>query len=287
MDGKALSAFRRNRIGFCVLHPVPVCVGKPCVVQTTDGHTESGAFPDLISPHQPFQNMRSIRHEAAPGVWAEVSFEGDVFEMEDQRNWTDASYKTYCTPISLPYPVLVPAETEIKQAVTLALVPGREFADVVPGQNVSEREERTLVPGTEERTRLGGAARQTSFGREFKKDVGSIFPASTLQTEPEQTPVTLRFADTPPRPLPHIGLGVAGHGNPLSAKENKLLSRLRLAHLRLDLTLSDTDWETRLREAGREAKALHIGLEIARLCLIRPEQNWHSSQICCNPWKFA
>ena len=51
--------------------------------------------------------MRAISHEVVPGLMAEVRFEGETFEMEDQRNWTDASYKTYCTPLSLPYPVEV------------------------------------------------------------------------------------------------------------------------------------------------------------------------------------
>ena len=34
-------------------------------------------------------------------------FNGETFEMEDQRNWTDASFKTYCTPLSLPYPIKI------------------------------------------------------------------------------------------------------------------------------------------------------------------------------------
>jgi hypothetical protein len=29
--------------------------------------------------------------------------EGDAFEMEDQRNWTDASYKTYVRPLAFPW----------------------------------------------------------------------------------------------------------------------------------------------------------------------------------------
>ena len=41
--------------------------------------------------------------------------------MEDQRNWTDASYKTFSTPLRLPYPVEVPAGARIAQTVTLAL----------------------------------------------------------------------------------------------------------------------------------------------------------------------
>ena len=48
-------------------------------------------------------------------------FSGDIFEMEDQRNWTDASYKTYSTPLALPFPVEVTAGTSIAQSVTLTL----------------------------------------------------------------------------------------------------------------------------------------------------------------------
>lgn len=121
MDGIARSTFMRNRIGFCVLHPIKECAGKPCVVEKVDGSQERGTFPLYISPHQPFVDMRAIKHEVVPSLWAEVRFEGDIFEMEDQRNWTDASYKTYCTPLALPFPVEVKAGTRIVQSVTLKL----------------------------------------------------------------------------------------------------------------------------------------------------------------------
>ena len=52
-----------------------------------------------------------------------MRFAGDVFEMEDQRNWTDASYKTYCTPLALPFPVEIPEGARISQSVTLTLIP--------------------------------------------------------------------------------------------------------------------------------------------------------------------
>ncbi|HXI17040.1 MAG TPA: hypothetical protein VNM48_11775, partial [Chloroflexota bacterium] len=38
-----------------------------------------------------------------------------------QRNWTDASYKTYCTPLRDPYPVEVKAGTKIKQTLAIQL----------------------------------------------------------------------------------------------------------------------------------------------------------------------
>lgn len=121
MDGIARSTFWRNRIGFCVLHPIRECAGAPCKVEHVDGAVEEGTFPRYISPHQPFFDIRAISHEVIPGVWAEVRFAGDVFEMEDQRNWTDASYKTYCTPLRLPYPVEIQAGARVAQTVTLSL----------------------------------------------------------------------------------------------------------------------------------------------------------------------
>ena len=121
MDGAARSAFRRNRIGFCVLHPIRECAGAPCTVEHADGTIQEGHFPRLIAPHQPFVEMQAITHAVVPGLSAEVRFAGDVFEMEDQRNWTDASYKTYCTPLRLPYPVEIAAGTRVQQSVTLTL----------------------------------------------------------------------------------------------------------------------------------------------------------------------
>jgi hypothetical protein len=123
MSGVARSDFLRNRIGFCVLHPIPECAGRECHVETVDGHTVSGRFPRPISPHQPFQNIRAISHEVEPGQRVEVRMTGDVYEMEDQRNWSDASYKTYCTPLSLPYPVQVTAGTVVEQKIEVVLQP--------------------------------------------------------------------------------------------------------------------------------------------------------------------
>src|SRR5262249_21605845 len=60
-------------------------------------------------------------HEVEPGVWAELRMTGDLFEMEDQRNWIDASFKTFCTPLRLPFPVEVAAGTRVRQSVRLML----------------------------------------------------------------------------------------------------------------------------------------------------------------------
>src|SRR5690606_27375573 len=77
-DGKARSTFRRNRIGFCVLHPMELA-GQPLVVRHVGGDAETGVFPDDIRPHQPFFDIRAIAHEVVPGVTATVLMEGDTF----------------------------------------------------------------------------------------------------------------------------------------------------------------------------------------------------------------
>src|SRR5512144_1533570 len=138
MHGVAGSTFRRNRIGLCVLHPAEECAGKPCIVETTDGDRLEQAFPVLVSPHQPFRSVRAILHEVTAGVEAEVRMEGETFETEDQRNWSDASFKTYGTPLHLPRPVEIEEGTRVEQSVTLSLFgvraePVRQAAATVPG----------------------------------------------------------------------------------------------------------------------------------------------------------
>lgn len=121
MAGEARSSFLRNRIGFCVLHGSGTCAGLDCVVEHIDGSQTQGAFPRDVSPHQPLKNMQAIRHQAAPGLAVRVAFKGDVFEMEDQRNWTDASFKTYCTPLDRPFPVQIEAGDQVRQTVAIVL----------------------------------------------------------------------------------------------------------------------------------------------------------------------
>ncbi len=108
MRGHAESTFERARIGICVLHPIDTCAGAPFRVTHPDGSEEEGVLPRLIAPHQPVLDIVELAHSVGSDGWVRLQFEGDVFEMEDQRNWTDASFKTYSTPLRLPIPVRVP-----------------------------------------------------------------------------------------------------------------------------------------------------------------------------------
>jgi len=112
--------FLTNRAGFIVLHPLDGVVGHPVRIKQVDGSECEAHFPETISPACPFKNLRAISHQVAPGTWATCTMEGDTFEMEDQRNWSDASYKTYVRPLTEPRPYVLPRGEPVTQAVRLA-----------------------------------------------------------------------------------------------------------------------------------------------------------------------
>lgn len=223
MDGEARATFLRNRIGFCVLHPAAIA-GAAARITHVDGATEENTFPIHIAPQfvingeikpvAPFNEMAAVAHEVEPGVWAQVQFAGDIFEMEDQRNWTDASYKTYGTPLRLPFPAQVQAGTKIAQTVTIGLL--------------------NAQPGADRQPSLTGSDAPIEFA------IG-------------QTRAT----------LPHIGLGVASHGQPLTEPEVARLRALNLNHLRVDLRLGEPRYADALRRVTAEANALGVLLEVA------------------------
>ena len=122
--GHAVTNFLTNRTGFVVLHPIADIAGKEAHVVEVDGKSVETRFPSLIDPVQPMMNLRSIRQAFAPGATVECLMEGDTYEMEDQRNWTDASYKTYVRPLALPWPYTLEAGSTIDQAVTLKVSGG-------------------------------------------------------------------------------------------------------------------------------------------------------------------
>lgn len=119
MWGEALSDFWRNRIGLCLLHPIDACAGKAVSIFHPDGSQTASEFPVLISPHQPFIGVQGMAWSPTQGVEVQIRFEGDIFETEDQRNWTDASYKTYSTPLSMPFPVQVQKGARMYQKIEL------------------------------------------------------------------------------------------------------------------------------------------------------------------------
>ena len=142
--GVARSTFQRNRVGLCVLFGASEYMGIPCVIDGVDGKKHKGFFPEFISPHQPFQQIAGLSCAPFSDGSLKLRLRGDIFEMEDQRNWGDASFKLYSTPLDLDIPVLVEKGTVISQAVTVKQVPTKT-ALTTPAYASNNRTEPILI----------------------------------------------------------------------------------------------------------------------------------------------
>lgn len=129
VDGRALAKYNRNRAGICVLHPIRDTRDKIAKVTRPDGSVYEEKFPTMIKPHQPFMDIRKMSWQLKGDAWAEIEFEGDVFETEDQRNWSDTSFKTYSTPLSIPYPVMLNPGDRVSQKVKMKLINSEDLDD--------------------------------------------------------------------------------------------------------------------------------------------------------------
>ncbi|QSB21984.1 hypothetical protein [Curtobacterium sp. 24E2] len=129
--GTTTTPFRRNRIGLVVLHS-PALAGVPVTARHPSGTVTQAAFPTWIAPHQPAADLSGLDWSTGR-VALTLDLAGDVFETEDQRNWTDASFKTYSTPLSEPFPVALDAGSVVHQSLTLRATPdGRQGGTASP-----------------------------------------------------------------------------------------------------------------------------------------------------------
>lgn len=116
IQGTVLEDFRKNRAGFCVLHPLNI-TNQECRITHADNTETIHLFPQNVAPENPLKNIRSMNWKTS-GIPFSLSFEGDIFETEDQRNWGDASFKTFCTPLDQPFPVDLKKGQKVFQRIT-------------------------------------------------------------------------------------------------------------------------------------------------------------------------
>ena len=121
VSATAATDFATNRTGFTILHPLKHVVGQPVDVTHTDGTQTRQTFPERISPGQPIFDIRSLTHDSGPGLRVAIQMEGAKFEMEDHRNWMDASYKTYAGSLLDPWPYVIAQGERITQSVRVTV----------------------------------------------------------------------------------------------------------------------------------------------------------------------
>ncbi len=168
LRGMANSEFLKNRIGINILHPIRECRGKAVELTTISGKTIDTSFPEAIDPDCPMQDMAAIVWRPSESITARLSFSGDIFEMEDQRNWIDASYKTYSTPLALEFPVKVPRGDCIMQEVKMRITinrPVSEYQEEQPPVSLAFSEKVCGLP------RLGIAKNPGSIGMSEEESV--------------------------------------------------------------------------------------------------------------------
>jgi hypothetical protein len=108
------------RAGFTLLHPIKGVAGNEMTLRLANGQTARSHFPERIAAIPPAVDYIGMSHRAGP-VEIDIAFEGESFEMEDQRNFSDASFKTFCRPLAKPHPFQVSAGEEISQRVVLRM----------------------------------------------------------------------------------------------------------------------------------------------------------------------
>jgi hypothetical protein len=127
MEGDAESEFDYAKVGLCVHHPLAT-VDRPYHGETPAGAV-AGRFPVAIAPQihvgeidlPLFPPVTSLSIAQTDTVTLELSFDGERFELEDQRNWSDASFKSYSLPADLGYRFHAPAGGRIRDAVRIGV----------------------------------------------------------------------------------------------------------------------------------------------------------------------
>jgi hypothetical protein len=249
MDGEARSTFARNRIGLCVLHPLAGWIDRFAIVEQTDGAPDEVIFPKDVSPHQVMRGVRAIRNEVAPGLIADLRFEGEVFETEDQRNWSDASFKTYGTPVDLPKPVVIEAGTRIAQRVTLTLTAAAP--PMADGETAAAE-----TPAADGGSVVNAPRRKIwLLGRSGGNPHTRPEPA-----EPVQLALTVET-----RPLPRVGVALRRAACSQTPLVRRCVASLGAAHLHVTLDTGEAGWGLDLEQAAAEAAHLRLPLEVAVL----------------------
>ena len=99
VEGVAGRDFESNRIGLCVLYGE--CLVGRAGFSNGWRRAEAGRFrnwwrrPKLVA-----EKFHLLKYSTADGLHVSCSVEGATFDMEDQRNWGDSSWKAYAP---LPY----------------------------------------------------------------------------------------------------------------------------------------------------------------------------------------
>ena len=150
--GHARCDFEYCKIGLNIHHGVAEHLGRPYSIRTeagrVDGRFEADIVPQLVengtlTAMTPYFDQLTVQVDGAEVAFG---FEGDLFELQDHRNWADANWKTYGTPLAFGFPTTLRREQTLHQAVRISVTgEGVDAADdAVPSCWVSAAPARPL-----------------------------------------------------------------------------------------------------------------------------------------------
>ena len=122
VSGRALADCVTNRAGLCVHLPLEGFAGAHYELIAGDGSRNKLILPADVAPHQPCTDIRVMRFQLPRRHRLELAFDGDEFEIEDQRNWIDGSFKIYSRPLARGYPYKLKAGEAFSQSLTIRLL---------------------------------------------------------------------------------------------------------------------------------------------------------------------
>jgi len=135
-NGKFLTDFWTNRIGFNLLLPLDGVVDQEVTVTKSDQKIETLKYPLLIKPDQPMVKFNNLSYEMFNSIDLNISFSGIHFEMEDQRNWGDASYKIYSGSLLDPFPYKENKDSVFHQEIEIAVKEKNNLAATTQNQKI-------------------------------------------------------------------------------------------------------------------------------------------------------
>jgi hypothetical protein len=230
--GRALRDMEVCRLGLVVLHPLESMLGARISAQGSRAlhhlHVARAIAPQPIvngipaAMTEPFSLLRIERSDF--GV-LELRFEGDLFELEDQRNWGDASFKTYCTPLRLGFPRTVKAGTSIAQSVQLRFEPATARTSL--GTSRAKESEHKARPGWRVFPEIGREWHSSSAGTQSHEQTPPWRHIQFRVTEGESNLAALRsLLESESLPKFEIAFEEQGDREPLN-EALALLSRHR------------------------------------------------------------
>lgn len=126
-SGRAVRAFEYCKIGLNLHHARDPYLDTPFTIRTRQGLV-SGTFDADIVPQLVRDGSLTAMTDyfdqltvSIGGADATFDFDGDPFELQDHRNWADANWKSYGTPLSFGFPMTIAADEHLEQGVRMSV----------------------------------------------------------------------------------------------------------------------------------------------------------------------